>query len=303
MTGRPGPRIGYLSSLAARESGESLRPPHRLFGPVFTEPPTAATLDLGGQVTPPDHRQAAENTWPADPGGRRLAPGSTAVSGRRAPDRAGRPLAGPAVSDALLSAGLSAGSAPAAADAAAPRRDPLSPPARGASPAGRRTAGPPQAPGPVAPPRHQHDPADPPHGPVGPPHGPVGPPHGPVGPPHGAAAGARLVAAAEALLTTAGQQGPAEHPGTGQPRVRAGQPHLSPPAPASAMTGRQSPATGWGPEPAAGLSIGTIEVTVLPQPAPAPQRPAARSAAVRPSRTQPPRLTRGYGRGFGQGQG
>ena len=72
MTGRAGPRIGYLNSLAARTAGESLRPPHRLFGPVFAEPPTAEAPDRADQpsrAAAPGRRQAAD-IGPGDPGHR-----------------------------------------------------------------------------------------------------------------------------------------------------------------------------------------------------------------------------------------
>ncbi len=311
MTGRAGPRIGYLNSLAARTAAESLRPPHRLFGPVFTEPPATEPPDrVGqpGQATLPGHRQAAaEDIGPGDPGHREPRPGSVAASARRAPDSAGRPSSAQA-GRPDFGALLSAGPAPTSAGAAAPRGQRPGSPRPGESGATRLAAGPPQAPGSVTPPQHQHGtatlphgPATLPHGPATLPHGPATLPHGPAALPHGAAADGRTAPGPQALDPAVGHEGLA---GTRQPLVTPGQPYLSPPAPASAMTGHQIPSTVRAPKPAAGLSIGTIEVTVLPPPVAAAPRPTARPAAARPSRPQPPsRLTRGYGSGFGQGQG
>jgi hypothetical protein len=290
VTRRAGPRIGYLNSLAARTSGESLRPPHRLFAPVFTDPPAAETPDRAGRATPAGHRQAAaEDIGPRDPHGRRPWPGSAAAPARRAPDDTDRPpAAGAGRPD--FGALLSDGTAAASAGAAGPRRYQPSSPSQAESGAARLTGTPPQASAAVTPPRHHHD--------------PTALPHGTAAPPHGAAAGSRRAVDPEASSPAAGQQRPAGHPATDQPRIIPGQPYLSPPTPATAMTGHQTPRTAWAPKPAAGLSIGTIEVTVLPQPAAAPPRPATRRAAARPARTQPPtRLTRGYGPGLGPGQG
>ena len=94
MTRRAGPRIGYLDSLAARTAGESLRPPHRLFGPVFTDPPAAVLPARPGRAPrgypgpadpvaarrpgspPPGHHPAAvEDTGPGDPGDPACPPG------------------------------------------------------------------------------------------------------------------------------------------------------------------------------------------------------------------------------------
>ena len=294
MTGRAGPRIGYLNSLAARTAGESLRPPHRLFGPVFAEPPTAEAPDRADQpsrAAAPGRRQAAD-IGPGDPGHRGPRPGSVAASAQRAPDSAGRPSSAQA-GRPDFGALLSAGPAPTSAGAAAPRRHEPSSPPHGASGAARLTVGPPQALGSV-PPRHQLDPAALPHG-----TGAL--PHATAALPHGTAADGRTAPGPRALDPAAGHEGPA---GARQPLVAHGQPYLSPPAPAWAMTGHQTPSPVRAPKPAAGLSIGTIEVTVLPPPVAAAPRPAARPTAARPSRPQPPsRLTRGYGPGFGQGQG
>ncbi len=306
MTGRAGPRIGYLNSLAARTAAESLRPPHRLFGPVFTEPPATEPSDRVGQLgqaTPPGHHQAAaEDIGPGDLGDRRLRPGSVAASARRAPDSAGRPSSAQA-GRPDFGALLSAGPAPTSAGAAAPRAQLPGSPRPGESGA-TRLAGPPQAPGSVTPPRHQHDTAALPHGTAALPHGTAALPHATAALPDGAAADGRTAPGPRALDPAVGHEGPAGRPGTRQPFVTPGQPYLSPPAPASAMTGHQTPSSVRAPKPAAGLSIGTIEVTVLPPPVAAAPRPATRPAAARPSRPQPPsRLTRGYGPGFGQGPG
>jgi hypothetical protein len=292
VTGRASPRIGYLNSLATRTAGESLRPPHRLFGPVFTEPPTAEPPGRGGQpgqATPPGHRQAAaEDIGPGDLGDRSLRPGSVAASARRGADSADRPSAAQG-GRPDFGALLSAGPAPASAGAAAPGRPEPSSPPHGASGAARLTAGPPQAPGSI-PPRYQLDPA--------------ALPHGAAALPHGTAADGSTAPGPRALDPAVGHEGQAGRPGTRQPLVTTGQPYLSPPAPASAMIGQPTPSTVRAPKPAASLSIGAIEVTVLPPPVAAAPRPAARPAAGRPSRPQPPsRLTRGYGPGFGQGQG
>lgn len=299
MTGRAGPRIGYLNSLAARTAGESLRPPHRLFRPMFTEPPATEPPDrVGqpGQATLPGHRQAAaEDIGPGDLGDRRLWLGSVAASARRGPDSADRPSSAQA-DRPDFGALMSAGPAPTSAGAAAPGRAGPSSPPPGASGAARLTAGPPQAPGSL-PPRHQLDPAALRHG-------TSALPHATAAPQHGAAVDGSTASGPRALDPAVGHEGPARRPGTRQPFVTPGQPYLSPPAPASAMIGHQTPSTVRAPKPAAGLSIGTIEVTVLPPPVAAAPRPAARPAAARPSRPQrPSRLTRGYGPGFGQGQG
>lgn len=312
MTWRAGPRIGYLNSLAARTAAESLRPPHRLFGPVFAEPPTSEAQDRADQpsrAAAPGRRQAAA-IGPGDPGHRGPRPGSVAASARRAPDSAGRPSSAQA-GRPDFGALLSAGPAPTSAGAAAPRGQLPGPPRPGESGATRLAAGPPQAPGSVTPSRHQHGTAALPYATAKPPHGTTTPPHGTATPPHataalpdGAAGDGRTAPGPRALDPAVGHEGLAGRLGTRQPFAAPGQPYLSPPAPASAMTGHQTPSPVRAPKPAAGLSIGTIEVTVLPPPVAAAPRPAARPAAARPSRSQPPsRLTRGYGPGFGQGPG
>jgi hypothetical protein len=304
VTGRAGPRIGYLNSLAARTAAESLRPPHRPFGPVFAEPPTAEAQDRADQPSraeAPGRRQAAD-IGPGDPDHRGPRPGSVAASAQRAPDSAGRPSSAQA-GRPDFGTQLPGGPAPTSAGAAAPRGQLPGPPRPGESGATRLAAGPPQAPGSVTPPQHQHGTAALPHATTTPPHG-TAPPHATATPPDGAVSDRRTAPGPRPLDPAVGHEGLAGRLGTRQPFVISGQPYLSPPTPASAMAGHQTPSSVRAPKPAAGLSIGTIEVTVLPPPVAAAPRPAARPAAARPSRPQPPpRLTRGYGPGFGQGPG
>ncbi len=377
MTRRAGPRIGYLDSLAARPAGESLRPPHRLFGPVFTDPPAAvpparpgraprgypdpadpAAARRSGTPLPGHHPAAVEDTGPGDPGGLAGPPGlpgagiPAAQDGPAGPGRPATPAgprspagphrdAGPhgtaglrspadpataghagsgeqggsAVAPARRASGrsgrhpatqagrpdfgtlLSAGLTSASAVSAPPHRDQPGFPPHGESGA---AAGPPPAPGSVTPPRHEHDPAPLPYATA---------PRAAARLPHGAAASAGLLppgsvgpaaVGRQAPGPDVGQEGPAGPPGTRPPFADTGRPYLSPPA--QAITGRSALDTA--PKSAATLSIGAIEVTVLPPPPAAAPLAPARPAAARPSRPQPPpRLSRGYGPGFGLGQG
>jgi hypothetical protein len=208
-------------------------------------------------------------------------------SGRHPATQAGRPDFG-----ALLSAGLTSASA---VSAAPPRDQPGFPP-HGESGA---AAGPPPAPGSITPPRHEHDPALLPYATA---------PRAAARLPHGAASAGLLppesvgpaAAGRQPFGPAVGQEGPAGPPGIRPPFADPGRPYLSPPA--QAIAGR--PALDTAPKSAATLSIGTIEVTVLPPPPAAAPPAPARPAAARPSRPQPPpRLSRGYGLGFGLGQG
>lgn len=303
MTGRAAPRIGYLSFLAARAAPQSLRPPRRLFGPVFTESPAAeppAPVDYRG----PDDPAASRPIGPGEPGHRPSlahASRSSGGVGRPAAARSGGPAFG-----ALLSADPSQ----AGADAIAPRQRQPSPPAPGESRTGRRAVDSPQ---PVLPPW--------PEAVLGAPAGRQRPasagPTGTAGPAEPSSSGRQADPgqAGPGLPAVAGhlaadRQAPGQAPsregpsGARQPFVVPGQPHLSPPAPSREMTDPPAHGSPRAPRPGASLSIGTIEVTVLPPPAAPVPRPPSRPAAARPSRSQPPaRLTRGYGPGFGQGQG
>jgi hypothetical protein len=311
VTGRAGPRIGYLAALTGQTAtgqtatgqtvGEVLRPPHRVFGATVADPQDAAFGGQAEQVDSAGHRAAvaAGNLRPPGGAGRPesggMLPAATAPgsAGRRR-DQAGPPgSAAVQFPDGPEAAVMPAGFPSAATATPAPGLADL---AAGATPAGgrvsgrvagsrrqgaRRAVGTGQEGGRQAAGAGQEDAdratgADPEAAARA--AGPGQESAGRSGRYLGTAVDGQL------LWPTAGQQASPGLDGARQPLVPPGQ--QRPPAPAAKQ--------------AASLSIGAIEVTVLP-PSPAP-RPAARAVTARPSRPQPGRLSRGYGPIFGQGQ-